>query len=200
MAVARGVASRAVWTPANVVTMVRIVLSPVVIVAIYLWAPSWWVLIFGFLSMITDKLDGYLARRYGTSELGIFLDPLADKFMVIGALTVLVVKGWAWWLPVALIAAREFAMSSFRSRMARKGISVPARRLAKWKTWAQSFTVAFALVPGVVDDARWIVTAMLWLSVVVTLYTFWQYVSDGRYRESSEASPSEPSTGMGATS
>src|SRR4051812_29898608 len=102
MAVASRVATRAVWTPANVVTVARMLLSPVVVVTIYWYAPSWWVLVFGFLSMITDKVDGYLARRYGVTELGAFLDPLADKFMVLGSLAILVVKGWIWWLPAAL--------------------------------------------------------------------------------------------------
>jgi len=182
VSVAQRTSSHAVLTPANVVTMLRIALSPVVVVVIALYAPAWWVLVFGFLSMITDRVDGVLARRYGTSDLGAFLDPLADKLMVLGSLAVLVGRGWVWWLPAALIAAREVAMSWWRSRLARRGVSVPARKLAKWKTWSQSCTVALALVPGVVDDARWVLTSALWLSVALTLVTFGQYVRDGRYR------------------
>lgn len=180
MAIAQTTSTRTILTPANAVTALRIALSPVVVFVIYKYAPAWWVLIFGFCSMITDRIDGILARRYGTSELGIFLDPLADKFMVLGSLAVLVVRGWMWWLPFALIAAREVAMSFWRSYYARHGISVSARPLAKIKTWSQSFTVAFALVPGVVEHALWIVTAMAWISVVLTLVTFGQYVFDGR--------------------
>jgi CDP-diacylglycerol---glycerol-3-phosphate 3-phosphatidyltransferase len=168
-----------VWTPANIVTMARIVLAPFVIAFIYLYAPAWWVLIFGFLAMITDKADGWLARRYGVSDLGTFLDPIADKVMVLGAFAVLVTNGWMWWVPAALIAVRELAMSSWRSKLAREGISVPARKLAKYKTWFQSFTVAFALVPGVVDHHLWIVTITLWLSVAITWVSFIQYVIDG---------------------
>jgi CDP-diacylglycerol---glycerol-3-phosphate 3-phosphatidyltransferase len=168
-----------VWTPANIVTMARIVLAPFVIAFIYFYAPAWWVLIFGFLAMITDKADGWLARRYGVSDLGTFLDPIADKVMLLGAFAVLVVNGWIWWLPAVAIAIREFAMSSWRSKLAREGISVPARKLAKYKTWFQSFTVAFALVPTVVDHHMWIVTTTLWFSVVITWVSFVQYVIDG---------------------
>jgi CDP-diacylglycerol--glycerol-3-phosphate 3-phosphatidyltransferase len=179
MVLAMEAAKRNVWTPANIVTMSRIVLSPFVIAAIYWYAPAWWVLIFGFLSMITDKADGYLARRYGVSDLGTFLDPIADKVMVLGAFAVLVIHGWIWWVPAVLIAVREFAMSWWRSKLARQGIGVPARRLAKYKTWFQSFTVAAALVPGVVDDHRWIVSSLLWFSVAITWLTFVQYIKDG---------------------
>src|SRR5215469_8610750 len=99
MAMVPTTSSRTILTLANVVTALRIVLSPVVVFVIYQYAPAWWVLIFGFCAMITDRIDGILARRYGTSELGIFLDPLADKFMVLGSLAVMVVRGWIWWLP-----------------------------------------------------------------------------------------------------
>jgi CDP-diacylglycerol--glycerol-3-phosphate 3-phosphatidyltransferase len=182
VAIAQNVARRAVWTPANVVTMSRIALAPAVVVAIYWWAPAWWVLIFGFLAMITDKVDGWLARRYGVTDLGTFLDPLADKFMVLGALAALAVLEWVWWVPAALIALREVAMSSWRSRLARQGVSIPARPLAKFKTWSQSCTVALALAPGVVDDARWVLSTALWFSVCLTYVTFAQYVWDGRKR------------------
>ena len=175
------VSSHAIRTPANAVTALRIILAPVLIAVIYFYAPAWWVLVFGFVAMFTDRIDGILARRYGTSSFGAFLDPIADKLMVLGALSVLVVKGWAWWLPVALIAGREVAMSWWRSkRVAGRGPAIAPRRLAKLKTWSQSFTVAFALTPGVVDNSLWIVTSMLWLSVAMTLYTFWQYVEDSR--------------------
>lgn len=170
----------AVRTPANIVTMLRIILAPVVVYAIYNYGPAWWVLVFGFLAMITDRVDGILARRYGTSKLGILLDPIADKIIVLGSLFALVARDWVWWLPVALITAREIGMSYFRSYYARKGVYVSARYLAKIKTWAQSFVVAFALVPGLVTDHKWILTSMLWVALTLTLVTFAQYVFDGR--------------------
>jgi len=174
------VSRHAFRTPANAVTTLRILLTPVVVGVIYFYAPSWWVLIFGFFSMMTDQLDGYLARRYGTSKVGAFLDPLADKLMVLGSLIVLVALEWVWWLPVAIIIVREVVMSAWRSVVARKGVAIPARKSAKYKTWMQSFTVAIALVPSVVDDHRWLLTTMLWVAVAFTVVTFVQYVRDGR--------------------
>jgi CDP-diacylglycerol--glycerol-3-phosphate 3-phosphatidyltransferase len=179
MALAMDAVKKQVWGPANIVTMSRIALAPFVIAAIYWFAPAWWVLIFGFLAMMTDKADGWLARRHGVTDLGTFLDPIADKVMVLGALAVLVVLEWVWWLPAALIAVREFAMSWWRSKLARQGVSVPARKLAKYKTWFQSVTVAAALTPGVIDDARWVLTSLLWFSVALTWITFVQYLMDG---------------------
>lgn len=180
MTVAPRAVNHTIATPANAVTVLRIVLAPVVVAVIYLYAPAWWVLIFGFCAMITDRVDGALARKYGSTDLGTFLDPLADKIMVIGAFVALVALGWVWWLPVAIITAREFAMSAYRSKLARSGVSVPARPLAKWKTWVQSLTVAVALVPTIVDAHRWALTSMLWSSVVLTVVTFVQYIVDGR--------------------
>lgn len=170
----------AVRTPANLVTMLRIVLAPIVVFVIFEYAPAWWVLVFGFLSMITDKIDGVLARRYGTSKLGILLDPIADKVMVLGSLIAISVQGWAWWLPVAIIVVRELAMSWFRSHYARQNIYVTARPLAKIKTWVQSFSVAFVLIPGVVENAKWFPTTVLWVAVFLTVFTFLQYVLDAR--------------------
>lgn len=186
-------------TPANAVTVLRIVLAPIVALAIWTSAPAWWVLIFGFCSMMTDRLDGWLARRFGATDLGAFLDPLADKLIVLGSLGVLVARGWVWWLPVAFIAAREVGMSAWRGRLARRGVSVPSRRLAKVKTWSQSVAVALALTPGVVRHAPWLLSAGVWMATVLTVFTFGQYVVDSRSRApalrgdgvpSSEAQPS----------
>ncbi len=167
-------------TPANAVTALRILLAPVLVAAIHYYAPAWWVLAFGFLAMITDRIDGMLARRYGTSAVGTFLDPLADKLMVLGAMGALVANGFVWWVPVVLIAAREVGMSYWRSELARKGVSVPARPSAKYKTWTQSFTVALAITPGVVDNYSWLLNVVLWASVAITYVTLAQYLTDSR--------------------
>lgn len=168
-----------IMTPANGVTLLRILLAPVVVAAIYFYAPAWWVLIFGFLSMITDRVDGWLARKYGVSALGTFLDPLADKIIVLGAFGALVALDWVWWVPAFLIAARELAMSFWRSRLAKRGISVPATELARFKTWAQSVAVAIALTPGVVEHAKWVLDAAVWFAVAITMITFAQYIRGG---------------------
>ena len=129
---------------------------------------------------ISDAADGFLAKRFGLSTpLGRFLDPLADKVLVLGALIALVAEGAFWWVPVALIAVREVVISAYRSYVGRRGISVPARRWAKIKTIVQEVAVGFALLPLTSDD-KWVATAVLWVAVVLTLATGAQYLLDGR--------------------
>jgi len=129
---------------------------------------------------LTDGIDGFLARRHGSTRSGAFLDPLADKFLVLGAMGVLVAKGRFWWLPVVIVAAREVAISLYRSSMGRQGVSVPARSLAKAKTVVQDVAVGFAVLPWTADAHRGIATTVLWVAVVLTVVSGLQYAFDGR--------------------
>jgi CDP-diacylglycerol--glycerol-3-phosphate 3-phosphatidyltransferase len=167
-------------TPANAVTVVRLVVSPVLIVAILADGPSFSALLLGFMIAITDGFDGWLARRYGATRSGAFLDPLADKVLVLGAAGALAVIGRFPWLPVLVIAAREVAISLYRSYWARRGLAVPARRVAKVKTVVQEFAIAFALVPPIDERARWFPLLLLWVAVCLTVATGVLYVLDGR--------------------
>src|ERR671939_57724 len=90
----------ALATPANAVTIMRVVATPVLLAVMAATGASWiavalWVVLAG-----TDGIDGFLARRHGTTRSGAFLEPLADKFLVLGAMIVLVAKGIFWWIPV----------------------------------------------------------------------------------------------------
>lgn len=134
-----------IWTPANVVTCVRIVLLPVWM-AVALWAGRWqagdgpalaglWSTALYALIALTDKLDGYLARSRGeVTNFGKFLDPIADKLVVVSALVVLV--NWqltsVWF--VVIIVAREFLVSGMRMVVATSGTVVAASGLGKAKT------------------------------------------------------------------
>ncbi len=167
-------------TPANALTLVRMVLTPVMLVLIAslrydlgtfaLWVVLSW----------TDYFDGILARRFGTTRSGAFLDPLADKFMSLGAMIVLVVKGVYAWPWVALIAAREIAITVYRSMVGTKGVSIPARRSAKWKTFTQQSAVGFSIMPWVGLHAAWIGHALLVISMVLTLVSGGQYLVAAR--------------------
>ena len=169
----------ALATPANALTAARLLLAPVVIVLIVDRGAAWstlavWIAVAG-----CDALDGWVARRQGSTSSGAFLDPLADKVLVLGALVALVAEGSFWWVPVALIAVREVVISGYRSYVGRRGISVPARRWAKIKTIVQEVAVGFALLPFTSDD-KWVATAVLWVAVALTLVTGVQYLLDGR--------------------
>ena len=90
----------ALATPANAVTIARLAISPIVLVIIASGGASWPALAAWVVLTATDGIDGYIARRQGTTSSGAFLDPLADKVLVLGALGALVVRGDLWWLPV----------------------------------------------------------------------------------------------------
>jgi CDP-diacylglycerol--glycerol-3-phosphate 3-phosphatidyltransferase len=168
----------ALLTPANGVTLARVAFTPVLVAIIVGSGASYPVLVAWIVLAATDGVDGYLARRHGTTRSGAFLDPLADKLLVIGALVALVVKGTFWWLPVTLIALREVAMSAYRSWVGRRGVSIPARQSAKVKTVVQEVAVGLALAPIVADHALWLATGVLWAAVVLTVGTGVQYLLD----------------------
>jgi CDP-diacylglycerol--glycerol-3-phosphate 3-phosphatidyltransferase len=170
----------ALATPANAVTGVRVLVTPLLLVLIVGVGASWAALALWVLLASTDGVDGYLARRQGTTRSGAFLDPLADKFLVLGALWALVAEGALWWAPVAIISAREVAMSGYRGIVARRGVSIPARGTAKVKTIVQALAVGIALCPPLADGVPWLVSTALWAAVVLTLASGYQYLRDGR--------------------
>jgi CDP-diacylglycerol--glycerol-3-phosphate 3-phosphatidyltransferase len=170
----------ALATPANAITATRLLATPLLLVLVVHFGISWiaagaWIAVAS-----TDFLDGWVARRQGATTSGAFLDPLADKVLVLGALTALAALGLASWVPVTIIAAREIAMSFYRSTVARSGVSVPARPLAKMKTAAQDAAVGFILLPATGLHDRWIGQSLLWLSVALALISGAQYLLDSR--------------------
>lgn len=169
----------ALATPANAITIGRLVLSPPLWALIVVSGPSYLALWLWILLAATDGLDGWVARRMGTTRSGAFLDPLADKALVLGAMWAIVAADGFWWLPVLVITVRELGISGFRSYWGRRGLAVPASFWAKVKTAVQDVAVAFALLPPVAEHATWVVTASLWLAVVLTLATGAQYLIDG---------------------
>ena len=112
---------------------------------------SWVAFGLWFVLCVSDAIDGYLARKHGTTSSGAFLDPLADKVLVLGAMFTLVARDVFRIVPVAIIAAREFVISIYRTIAGSKGVSVPASKLAKWKTFVQQLAVGFALWPWFAD-------------------------------------------------
>jgi CDP-diacylglycerol--glycerol-3-phosphate 3-phosphatidyltransferase len=168
----------AVATPANAVTVARLLLAIPTLILIAEQGATWLTVSLWFVLSCTDGVDGWLARRDGTTSSGAFLDPLADKFMTIGALVALVVRGDVWWLPVALIAAREVFVSVYRSAAARRGISLPARPLGKWKAFLQMLAVGAYVFPPV-EDLDELKLVILWVAVVFTIVSGYDIVRRG---------------------
>jgi CDP-diacylglycerol--glycerol-3-phosphate 3-phosphatidyltransferase len=166
----------AIATWANLVTISRFLVAPLVF-----WMfpdgpqGSWPAFLLWFVLCVSDGIDGWLARRHGTTTLGTFLDPLADKVLVLGAMFTLVSRNMFWIVPVVIIAVRELIISLYRSFVGAKGISVPASKLAKWKTFAQQLSVGFAIAPLTSMDAKWLWNGLLWVSVALALVSAGQY-------------------------
>src|SRR4051812_17500352 len=169
----------AILTPANALTLARLVFAPVLIVQILRAPTTWPTFVLGFVLAFSDNIDGRLARKHGTTRSGAFLDPLADKVLVLGALFALVAAGRFWIVPVVLITAREIAISVYRAQLARQGLAVPARTLGKLKTVVQEFAIAVALFPPTGGHPGW-ATALLWVAVILTYVSGAQYLLDGR--------------------
>jgi CDP-diacylglycerol--glycerol-3-phosphate 3-phosphatidyltransferase len=170
-------------TPANILTMSRILLAPPLFALILnaddTRGASWAAFVVGLFVAITDNLDGKLARRQGTTRSGAFLDPLADKIVVLGVMVCLVSVDRYWWVPVALVAARELAVSAWRTYWARQGLAIPARRSAKYKTLVQGIALLLAVLPPL-EDADAVHVVALWIAVALTLFSGLQYAIDGR--------------------
>lgn len=166
----------AIVTWANMVTVGRVLASPFLFMLIpddgrgsYIAFVVWVIL------CSSDGFDGYLARRHGITRSGAFLDPLADKILVLGAMFTLVSRDVFWVVPVLIIAAREIIISLYRVFVGSKGVSMPASKTAKLKTLSQQLAVGLALAPLTVLDHTWTFTILLWIAVVLTLLSAAQY-------------------------
>lgn len=156
----------ALATPANFVTLARILVAIPTLALVRDEGSSWRTVALWFAITATDSVDGWLARRDGATRSGAFLDPVADKLIVIGGLAVLADRGVFPWWPVLLIAAREFGISAYRSIAGRRGIVLPAQRLGKYKAFTQYCAVGFVLLPWTADDLGF---QQLVLAIAVTL-------------------------------
>jgi len=170
----------ALLTPANGVTIARVLVTPLLLAWIVDRGAVWSVETLWVVLSLTDGIDGFLARRHGATRSGAFLDPLADKFLVLGAMFTLVHTHVFAMLPVVLILVREVAMTVYRAVVGSRGVSVPARRTAKWKTATQDLAVGLALLPGFGDDHPTIARTVLWVAVALTLYSGAEYWREAR--------------------
>ncbi|MET0628614.1 MAG: CDP-alcohol phosphatidyltransferase family protein [Acidimicrobiia bacterium] len=158
----------AILTPANLVTIARLLLTVPTVLLIADQGSSWLTVSLWFVLACTDRLDGWLARRDGTTRSGAFLDPLADKFLVIGGFAALGVTGDFSWLAVAIVAVREVGISMYRSLAARRGISLPAQQWGKWKAFFQFLAVGVVLFPPTYEWAT-VHDVILWIAIILTV-------------------------------
>jgi CDP-diacylglycerol--glycerol-3-phosphate 3-phosphatidyltransferase len=159
----------AVRTPANAVTLLRLLFSvPLLVWILDADEATWGTFTSWLLLWLTDGLDGWLARRDGTTRAGAFLDPLADKILVLGGFVALAINGAFAWVPVAIVAAREIFVSVYRVFWGRRGYSIPSRRLGKYKANVQFLAVALALFPPTADNPG-VYEVALWAAVAFSV-------------------------------
>jgi CDP-diacylglycerol--glycerol-3-phosphate 3-phosphatidyltransferase len=169
----------AIATPANAITVGRLLLTPLFVALIIVQGATWWTVVVGLVVAGSDGVDGWLARRQGSTRSGAFLDPLADKVVVLSAMYALVSQGVLPWLPVTLIAVREVGMTVYRSWVGRRGVSIPARFSAKVKTLVQDLAIATCLLPPLAHRST-LQRSSIWIAAALTVVTGVQYLLDGR--------------------
>ncbi len=179
----------------NLLTLSRIVAIPLVIVTFYVPAPygPWVGCCLFALAGFTDWLDVRLARLWNQqSELGRFLDPIADKLLVAAILFMLAALqriSLPTIFPALVILSREILVSGLREHLATLKVRVPSSRLAKWKTGIQMGAIGVLLV-GDAGPAFLPVTLigelMLWLAAALTLVTGYDYLRAGLYHMTDE--------------
>jgi len=126
----------------------------------------------------TDWIDGHYARKYNmVTNLGKFLDPLADKLLVSAALIVLVELDLAPSWIVIIIISREFAVTGLRLVLAGEGEVVAANMLGKIKTWTQIVAISALLLHNILFEMIAIPFDMiaLWVALFFTVWSGWDY-------------------------
>lgn len=153
-------------------TVARVAAVPVVVI-LFAWDfpnHAYWATGIFVAAMATDQIDGWLARRRGTtSPLGKLLDPVADKVLILAALVMLIGEGVAPAWVVALIVVREILVSGLRLAAIERGVVLGARELGRLKTWAQAVGTAIA---GFAAAGAWS-EDVAWWALLVALVATW---------------------------
>ncbi len=169
----------------NVLTLSRILVIPIIVLCISLKDPFFgWTAFFLFcIASITDYFDGYLARvRNEVTNLGTFLDPIADKLLVAAVILILTSKGIISNLdtiPALIILLREITVSGLREYLAGIKISIPVSRISKFKTFLQLCALALLILSESLINTsliKYLGTIFLWIAGLLTLYTAYDYV------------------------
>ena len=178
----------------NRLTISRLLMIPVVVLALYFLQhpqqgtgtiPTWalghmatWVFV---AASITDWLDGWIARKRNiVTVFGSFLDPIADKFLVVSALIMLAAMGQVHSVIVIVLVLREMYMTSLRLLAMGEGVSVPVSQGGKWKTGFQMTAIPMLMVGYPWLGVPWyeIGTVCIWIAGVLSLWSAISYSID----------------------
>ncbi|MFC4617412.1 CDP-diacylglycerol--glycerol-3-phosphate 3-phosphatidyltransferase [Camelliibacillus cellulosilyticus] len=182
---------------ANKLTLSRVIMIPIFLIfflvpmplgEIAIWhadisVPRLIAAVIFVIASITDKLDGYYARKYHlVTNFGKFLDPLADKLLVMSAFVGLVGLGDIPSWMVIIILAREFAVTGLRLIAVEEGEVIAASRIAQWKTAFQMIAVILLLFnnPPFGMNGFPLADICLWIAVALTVISGWDYFYKNR--------------------
>ena len=166
-------------TTANKLTFLRIALIPVFLLLLNLdfSGANWWALGVVIAASLTDTLDGYVARRYNQiTNMGKFMDPLADKMLVMAAMCWFVQNGQMTGWVLALVLLREFAVSGLRLVAVEQGRVIAAAWSGKVKTFVTMVCLGFMLG----FNLGWLNLVCQILILIVTLYSGVEYCVKNR--------------------
>ena len=159
---------------ANKLTMLRVLLIPIFLVSLYFWYPAsnYFALAVFVLASLTDFVDGYIARHYNqTTDFGKFMDPLADKLLVLAAMMWFAELGKMPLMVIFVVLVREFAVSGMRMVASDQGRVIAAGWSGKVKTASTMVCLClmFFPVPAIVNTVCWVVI------LVTTTYSGLEY-------------------------
>ncbi len=169
------------WTNlANLLTLLRIVLVPVIAVLLLVdgTAARWWAFGVFVIAALSDWIDGLVARRWlGSTTWGQLADPAADKLLIVGTLALLALLGEVSWWIVAVVVVREVAVTVQRAGLARRGVVMPASIYGKAKTVSQVIAIMAYLAPVI---PRALAAIALGAAVLLTVASGLEYIWRGR--------------------
>ena len=164
-------------TTANKITIARILLIPVFLVLAYLGL-TWLALAVYAIACLSDMADGYIARHYKQiTDFGKFMDPLADKMLVLAAMLFFVEKGLMPGWAVAIVLFREFAVSGLRMIAVEQKRVIAAAWSGKIKTGVTMVGLGVMLVFGQIPALRWLIIILI---IATTLYSGLEYFIKNR--------------------
>lgn len=157
----------------NTITLVRIGMIPLIMIALLTPLPGKYLIaaILFVVAAATDGLDGHFARsRNLVTTLGKFLDPLADKLLILATLICLLAEAKVGAVVIIIILTRELMVTGLRAIAADKGIVIAASYFGKLKTVSQIVAIAYVLLAGqFAVFPGWLGTTLIWIAAVITI-------------------------------
>ena len=168
---------------ANKITMFRIFLLPIFVISCYYDQSGISSLLIFLLGSFSDFLDGYVARKYNMiTDFGKFIDPIADKILVLSAVIMFIDRGFVEPWVVIVVLFRELLISGFRMLAAKKNISIAADIFGKLKTTTQFFSVIFFFLTIILINRNMYIIGkvLLYVSVALTILSMINYLYKNR--------------------